>query len=221
MMAAFVAILLGASVYAYAQSGQANRVVPVTPANPAPSSDFWTKLLRPMEPETPEQISPRLRFHEYVYDTVGPTVWLREGAAAGISQAMNSPHEWGGGMEGFGKRFGSNMATLVVHNTITYGLSAALHEDNRYLASSKSRTMARAWHAILSPFEARHDDGRFGFSYSNVGGVVGASLISRTWSPPSWQGGGDIARGIGYTLAGEAAFNVFREFLPDLLHHRQ
>ena len=113
---------------------------------------------------------------------------FREAAAAAVSQAMNSPHEWGGGTEGYAERFASNMGFVLVHNTISYGLSSAFHEDNRYFASGKNGKMRRALHAALSPFETRHDDGRVGFSYSNVTGVVGASLISRAWAPPELAG---------------------------------
>ena len=46
------------------------------------------------------------------------------------------------------------------------------HEDNRYFASGKDSKIRRVLHAALSPFEARRKDGRVGFSYSNVPGVV-------------------------------------------------
>lgn len=178
-------------------------------------------MLRPLEPERNyAPLTPKLRLHEYVYDTFGPYTIFREAAAAVVSQAMNSPHEWGGGMKGYSERFASNMGTLAVHGTITYALSAALHEDNRYFASGKSAAMSRALHAVLSPFEARRPDGAVRFSYSNVAGVLGASVVSRAWSPPSWQGGANIGRTIGFTFAGEIGYNLFREFLPDLLHHR-
>lgn len=160
------------------------------------------------------------RLRSYIEDTVGPSTILREGAAAGIGQAKNSPPEWGGGVEGYAKRFGSDMAELAVRNSIAYPLAAALHEDHRYFASGKTSVRGRFWHAALSPFEARRPDGSVGFSYSNVAAVAGASIISRAWAPPSWDTPGNAVADFGLTLAGEAAFNVFREFLPDFLHRR-
>jgi hypothetical protein len=213
--AASIALLFCTSLSA--QQNSANRTIAVTTA---PEENFFSRLLRPLEPEHYTPISGKTRLREYVGDTFGPYTIFREAAAAAVSQAMNSPHEWGGGTEGYAERFASNMGFVLVHNTIAYGLSSAFHEDNRYFASGKNGKMRRALHAALSPFEARHDDGHVGFSYSNVTGVVGASLISRAWAPPSWRGGENIGKTIGYTFAGQAAFNIFREFLPDLLHHR-
>ncbi len=191
------------------------------PASPAPRENFAVKLLRPLEPERYSPLSGISRFGEYFDDTFGAYPIFHAAAAAAVSQAMNSPHEWGGGMKGYAERFGNDIATGVVHNSIGYGLSAVFHEDNRYFASGKQTRLRRAIHAVLSPFEARHDDGSVGFSFSNVGGTVGASVISRAWAPASWQGGENIGRSIAFSFAGQAAFNAFREFLPDMLHHRQ
>ncbi len=202
---------------AHAQQNSANRSIAVTPA---PPDNFAVRMLRPLEPEQYKPLSGGARFRHYISDTVGPYTLFREAAAAAVSQAMNSPHEWGGGMKGYAERFGSNMGALAVRNTVTFGVSAALHEDNRYFASGKSGKLRRALHATLSPFEARHDDGSVGFSYSNVTGTVAAAFVSRAWAPSSWQGGGNIAQNIAFTFAGQMGFNVFREFLPDILHHR-
>ena len=199
------------------QQSSANRYLPV---QPAARSGFWEDLLRPLEPDKPTRLTPKARLREYLRQTIGPDAILREAAAASISQAIDSPPEWGGGARGYADRFGADMGTLAVHSMFTYGLSAALREDNRYFAASRPGTLRRIWHATLSPFVTRHDDESTGFSYSNVAGVAAASVISRAWSPPSWQGGEQIGRNIAITFAGEAGFNVFREFLPDILHRR-
>lgn len=203
---------------AHAQQSSANRATAT--ASTASQPGFIERMVRRLEPEPAySPLTPKQRLRQYAHDTFGPVAILFNAASAGVSQELNSPREWGGGMEGYADRFASNMGVFAVHGTITYALSSTLHEDNRYFASGNSGVIRRGLHAALSPFEARRGDGRVGFSYSNVAGVVGASLISRTWSPPSWQGGENIGRTIAFTFAGEAAFNVFREFLPDVLHH--
>ena len=113
---------------------------------------------------------------------------------------------------------GNSLATHIVAKSIEYGGSELLHEDNRYFASGKTG-IRRVWHAALGPFEARRDDGSVGFSYSNVGGVLGGSAASLAWAPPSYRTAGHVGESVGFTFAVQAAFNVFREFLPDLLHH--
>lgn len=217
LMKAAACLAISLCALAHAQTDLADRTIA---AQPAPRENFAEKLLRPLEPEHYTPLTAKSRSAVFVCDTFGPYTIFREAAAAAMSQAMNSPHEWGGGMKGYAERFGSNLGVLAVHNGIAGGLSAVLHEDNRYFASGKASAMRRALHAALSPFETRRDNGRAGFSYSNVAGAVGASFVSRAWAPPSWQGGANIGKNIAFTFAGEAAFNVFREFLPDMLHRR-
>lgn len=211
-------IALSFSALAHAQQSSANRAATTTPTASQPG--FVERLFRRLEPETTyTPLTPKQRLRAFAYDTFGPVAILFNAASAGVSQELHSPPEWGGGMKGYADRFASNMGVFAVQGSITFALSSTLHEDNRYFASGNSGVIRRGLHAALSPFEARRRDGRVGFSYSNVTGVVGASLISRTWSPPSWQGGENIGRTIAFTFAGQAAFNLFREFLPDLLRH--
>src|SRR3989442_474557 len=60
-------------------------------------------------PDSPSEARPvgQERFKNFVVDAAGP-VWLAEAVGyAAISQARNTPAEWGGGAKGFGKRYAS------------------------------------------------------------------------------------------------------------------
>jgi hypothetical protein len=168
-------------------------------------------------PDDPAPISARERFHNYLMSTIGPFPVLAEAAGAGILQWNDSPHEWGQGAEGYGKRFGNNLAYNGVRQTITYGLSEALHEDNRYFASNR-KGFGRVGYALVSPATAKRRSGRRSISISSLAGMAGAAGISRTWSPSSWQGWDQAARSFGFTYAGAAGLNLFREFVPDIIH---
>jgi hypothetical protein len=215
MRAPWLALFLSICSVASAQQSSANRTIPATQPS---SENFLVRLLHPLEPEKYTPLTSKGRFHEYLGNTFGPYALLRDGAAAAWRQGTNSPHEWGGGSAGYGQRFANSVGTSLAQNSIAYGLSAALHEDNRYFGSGKTG-VRRALYAALGSFRARRDDGSMGFSYSNVGGVLGGSAVSLAWAPPSWRTAGHFGETVGFTFAGQAAFNVFREFLPDLLHH--
>jgi hypothetical protein len=161
------------------------------------------------------------RFSEFVINTVGPVPVLGEAAGAAIGQGLNSPKEWGQGWGAFGKRFGSNLAYNGVRQAITYGGSNLFDEDTRYFASSQSGFWARARHALVSTFTARHSDGSVSFSFSSTAGVIGASAASSLWGPASYKGAGNIAGNAGISFASTAASNLVREFLPDILHRRR
>jgi hypothetical protein len=220
MKSALIALALAACPsLGLAQSGAADRVATV---EVAPPQDTWiVKVLRPFAPDGDKPLTGKEKFTAYLSDSIGPSSLFREAAAAGISQARDNPPEWGGRISGYGRRFADDLGYNVVHQTIAYSAAALFHEDNRYFASGKTSVKGRTVHALLSPFEAHHADGRVSFSYSGVAGVVGASAIERLWEPPSERGPENVGLSIAYSLAGAAAYDVFREFVPDIIRRIQ
>jgi hypothetical protein len=200
--------------------------LPLAPAfayqSPAPPAahreDTIDKILGMVGPSEPTQLTEEKRFQLYLVSAGGPVPLLAEAAGAGIGQWEDSPKEWGEGWGAYGERFGSNLAYNGVRATITYGTSIVFHEDNRYFSSHKHGLWARTGYAALSTVTARSPDGRRTFSVSSVTGVVGASAISSIWGPQSWKGVGNIGNNAGVSFAATAAFNIVREFLPDVLH---
>jgi hypothetical protein len=184
----------------------------------APQENTLDKVLGMVGPSEPSLLTEKKRFHLYLVATAGPIPILAEAAGAGIGQWENSPKEWGQGWGAYGERFGSNLAYNGVRETITYGTSIVFREDNRYFASHKHGVWARTRYAVLSTVTARRPDGSQTFSVSSVTGVVGASAVASIWGPPSWKGIGNIGANAGVSFGTTVAFNLVREFLPDVLH---
>jgi hypothetical protein len=128
---------------------------------------------------------------------------VTEAGAAGLSQAINSPRKWGGGPEGYARRFANDMAYNGVRCSLAYLSSNALHEDDRYFGSGKSGVWLRLRHGVVRVFTAHKDDGRTVFATSSLIGIMGASLTSRAWAPDNWQTGSSVGR---------------RGFLPERRH---
>jgi len=99
---------------------------------------------------------------------------------------------------------------------VTFGLSSALHEDNRYFNSGKTGFWPRARYAVASEVLARHDDESRHISISQLGGVAAGAFLSRTWQPPSEHSAGDGAVSFGITMTANMGFGIVKEFLPDL-----
>jgi len=55
---------------------------------------------------------------------------------------------------------------------------------------------------------ARVPGGRTVFATSSLVGIAGASLISRAWSPESWQTPSGTARSMAISVAGAAGLNI-------------
>jgi hypothetical protein len=190
---------------------------PATSSYALRTRDWTDKILGIAGPSQPTTLNQQARFQQYLLFTAGPLPILGEMAGSGINQWTNTPHEWGQGWEAYGKRLGSNLGYNAVRQTVTYGVSAALGEDNRYFSSHK-RGFSRVSYAVVSTVAARKSDGSRTFSFSSIAGVGAASSIASIWGPPSYKGIGNIAGNAGISLGVTAAFNIFREFLPDLLH---
>ncbi len=157
------------------------------------------------------------RNHLYFSTMINPLSFARCAFSAGIDQWNDKPSEWEQGVSGYGKRFANILGQYSIQRTVTYGLSSALHEDNRYFNSGKQGFWSRTVYALSSGILARHDDGTRQFSISQVGGVAAGAFLARTWLPPSQHSAGDAAVSFGITMGSNIGLGVMKEFLPDLV----
>ena len=160
------------------------------------------------------------RLRSYGKELVSPVSFLSSAVGAGIGQWRDRPPEWKQGGEGFGLRFGSSFAQHVTGSTLMFGLSSALHEDNRYFQSGDAAFGSRLRYALESTVLARHDDGSRHVSFSRIGALAGAAMISRAWQPAHYRTVRGGVASFGVSMAVTAGFQVAREFLPALLHAR-
>lgn len=156
------------------------------------------------------------RSHLYLETMVNPLGYIKAGFSAGIDQWSNKPPEWGQGASGYGKRYANILGQYSIQRTVTFGLSSALHEDNRYFNSGKKGFWPRVSYALSSGVLARHDDGSRSISISQLGGVAAGAFLSRSWQPRSQNSVADGAVSFGITMGSNMGFGVVKEFLPDL-----
>lgn len=153
------------------------------------------------------------RFKLFVKDTVGPMSWAARIAGAGFSTATNSPEEWRGTWNGFGKRVASNFGKALIRNTVIYGMDEALKFDSRYYRSEKRDTASKIKNAVLSPFTARRSNGKRTLGVPRIVGTYTASVIANeTWYPArfSWRDG---MRTASVSFGTAALFNLAKEFV--------
>lgn len=148
---------------------------------------------------------------------INPLSFVRVGFSAGLDQWNDKPRDWEQGASGYGKRYGNILGQYTIQRTVSFGLSSALGEDNRYFVSGKKGFWRRTWYAVTSAFLARHRDGHLSFSFSQIGGVAAGAFLARPWLPPDQNSAGDGAVSFGITMASNAGTNVLKEFLPDIL----
>jgi hypothetical protein len=136
-------------------------------------------------------------------------------AGATVNHLRNSPHEWGRGPAGFGKRFASGLGHHVVKVGIESGVGAIHHENLHYQRSNLHGTMPRLKYAVKSTFWVpRTNRSGHTVALGRISGNMGAGMVSRAWQPASTAGvGAGLASG-GIGLGADVGYHVAREFWP-------
>ncbi|HET9789708.1 MAG TPA: hypothetical protein VFR08_00240, partial [Candidatus Angelobacter sp.] len=158
----------------------------------------------------------RERTQIYVETMVNPFGYIKAAFSAGFDQWQDKPPEWEQGLSGYGKRYVNITAQYSIQRTITFGLSSALHEDNRYFNSGQKGFWRRTRYALMSGLMARHDDGSRHLSVSQLGGVAAGAFVSRAWQPGSQRSAGDGAVSFGISMMSNIGFSEVKEFIPDI-----
>jgi hypothetical protein len=158
----------------------------------------------------------RERWKDYFRNTSDPRAIVASAAGASITQWQDNPTEWGQGANGYKWRFANTYGQHIIRQTLIFGASSALQEDNRYLPSGESAVGSRIKYAVGSTFLARRNDGSRRFAFSRMGATAGTAFISRLWQPRSQSGNGDALCSFGIAIGAQVGFNVAREFLPSL-----
>ncbi len=158
----------------------------------------------------------------YLKQTFNKSGAARTVAGAGFEQATGAPHEWGGGLQGFGKRLASGFGSHIVKHTIQYPIARFRHEHVGYIRSDEKGFGPRMKHAVLATvITPRTDREGNTIATGHIAGAVGAGFISRLWQPERLH---TVVSGFstaGLIFAADAGGNALREFWPEIRHpHR-
>lgn len=162
-------------------------------------------------------LSPRCKFHLFLRQTYSPYTFASAGFQATWDQATGQWPQFGGGMQGWGKRFGTSLADTESRRLIqSFALSTLLHQDPRYFPSYKKRLISRAWYAATRVVIVRNDIGSDGFNTSEFLGALFASSLQNAYYPRHYRTFGDTMSRYGGALGSDALDYLLREFTPDM-----
>ena len=153
------------------------------------------------------------KFQLSVRSIIDPVSFLIVAGIAGAEQYHNVFPEYGGGIEGYGKRYGAALANHVSATLLCRAVYPSIfHQDPRYFYKGKGTIRSRAFYAISAAVMTRADDGRWKPNYSNVLGNFSAAAISNLYYPEADRGASLVLfNGLANTGA-DAAANLIREF---------
>ena len=158
-------------------------------------------------------LTTKLKFKLAMKVATDPITIIGVGFMSGIDQAANTPN-YVEGAKGFGQRFGANAAgefsDILLAGAI---LPSLLHQDPRYFYQGTGSTRSRLNHAISSPFICRSDNGHRQINFSSIGGVAGATALSKAYYPNSNRGSGDLFMTFGISEAERVFAAIAQEFI--------
>ena len=175
-------------------------------------SIFFPELAHERRPLTSKQ-----KFQLAVDETIAPSRFLGSAFTAGISQARNSLPDYGQGWDGYGKRYGSSVASNASSHLLGTGLLPSLtHEDPRYFVKIFGSPKNRILYAMSRVLITRTDEGYSTFNWSNVLGGLMAESLAVSYLPDSERTAGKTFTRFGVRMGFGALDNVVKEYWPTI-----
>jgi hypothetical protein len=154
------------------------------------------------------------KFKLSIRSIIDPVSFLAVAAIAGAEQYQNVFPSYGGGWEGYGKRYGAALATHVSSDLLGKAVYPSIfHQDPRYFYKGKGGFRSRALYAMSTAVIAKSDDGRWKPNYSGLLGNFSAAAISNLYVPASDRGASLVLFNGLADIGADAATNLIREFL--------
>lgn len=137
---------------------------------------------------------------------------------AGIDQARGVPSQWGGGLAGYGPRFGNRYGQFVIANTFHSVGNAALDYESRYDLCRCRTFWLRTRHAVVRNFVTyNHTEKELRPAIPLYAGSFGAGMMATSWLP----GPRNVWKQGAYAALGQAGWgsanNWVSEFAIDIL----
>lgn len=171
----------------------------------------------PNSPSAYFPLSGRQKLNVFFKSTYAPYTFFSAAVAATLAQAEGQWYGYGGGLPGWGKRFGASLADTESRRLIQgFLLSTALHQDPRYFRSGKEKTIPRAWYAVTRVLVTRSDDGDDTFNSSEFLGALFTSSLQNAYYPERDRGFANTMNRFLGALSSDASSNLLREFWPDI-----
>lgn len=183
------------------------------PSKPLPDAPSYT-------PMTSREKFEGWAHHTYSADMLTGTVFDTL-----ILQATGAYRDYGGGMQGFTKRYGTQLLSNEAGSLFGRWLfPTILHQDTRYYPSKQTNVFDRMAYAASRAVITRSDDGRNVFNSSLLLTLLVTSALANGYKPNYDESFQATMANTFAGLGGAAQMNLLNEFWPDLkdlfTHHQ-
>jgi hypothetical protein len=165
----------------------------------------------------PKPLDPKKKFKLFVDQSIAPFHIVTSAAGAGINQARNALPGYGQGMSGYGKRFGSSLATSTSNSFFgTFLLSSMLRRDPRYFVTMQGGFKHRVAYALSRIVVTRTDDGTLAANWPGLLSPLMAEGLANSYLPVKEQTVGRTFQRYGLQIGLNTASNLLREYWPTI-----
>jgi hypothetical protein len=162
-------------------------------------------------------LSPHCKLNLFLRQTYSPYTFASAAFGATEAQATGQWPHYGGGTQGWGKRFGATLANTESRRFIQgFALSTMLHQDPRYFYSPNRRFSARVWYSVTRVVITKNDHGDNTFNTSEFLGALFSSALQNSYYPRHDRSLGDTMNRFSGSLSSDAIEDLLREFTPDM-----
>jgi hypothetical protein len=138
------------------------------------------------------------------------------GAYAALYQLEDSHPEFGQGLKGYARRFGTSYCDQVTGNMMTEGfMPILLKEDPRYFRMAEGSKTKRTLYALSRILITRTDAGKESVNFSELIGNAIDAGVGLSYYPDN-RNVPDYLQNWGTQLGTDAASQVLKEFWPDV-----
>jgi hypothetical protein len=163
------------------------------------------------------QLGPRRKLELAIDETVAPSRFLGSAFTSGIGQARDALPGYGQGWNGYGKRFGSSVASNASSHLFgTFLIPSIAHQDPRYFVKLYGSAGQRVGYALRRVVVTRTDTGGEAFNWSNVVGGLLAEALANSYLPSDERTTGKTFSRFGFRIGFGALDNVVKEYWPTI-----
>jgi hypothetical protein len=193
------------------------------PANPIQSGVVLFKLLQQQSLVFPDLATTRGPFSSWqkfklatnnsvALSTIGQAL-----IASGYDQAVNRPSGYHQGWDGYGKRFGADMARSASDNLFgTFLLASALHQDPRFFVKRNLSFGQSVKYAAVRVLYTSTDAGEKQINYSGLIGTLLSEALANTYYPEQNRTVGSTFTRYAYDLSWRFGGNLLRQYWPTI-----
>jgi hypothetical protein len=193
------------------------------PANPIQGGVQVVRLLQRKSRVFPDlataqgPLSSWQKFKLAANNSVALSTFAAAGLGAAYGQAVDHPSGYGQGAEGYGKRFGADMARSASSNLFgTFLLASALHQDPRFYVRNNLSFMQTVGYSVKRILYTRSDSGEKEINYSGLIGPLMSEGLANTYYPDADRSVGSTFTRYATDLASRFGGNMLRQYWPSI-----